>query len=213
MIRLKRLLIEKTLYHGTTIDNAKQIEKHGLVPQAGDFVSHAYDAAELELPELVFAAEKKALDSAVTAATQHIANKLKKDFHDVTDEEFARHAAILKIYDGEEYFKHKSDKKNDYTDYPGTVETGDYYTDDVILPDEILTGAGMLKLLKRYRLWPRNYMFSNSEESAKQKRNVLIKYLIKKYPDREKRDMITYVMKMDKETVEKNFSKIQYDKS
>lgn len=35
MIRLKELISEKTLYHGTIINNVKNIEKYGLVPTAG----------------------------------------------------------------------------------------------------------------------------------------------------------------------------------
>lgn len=215
MIKLKDLLlIEKTLYHGTTIDNAQQIEKQGLIPQSGEFVSNAYggdyDEAEIDLPDLTFATDKENLKNAITAATQHVANKLKKSFHDITDEEFIHNGAIIKIIDGEKYYKYRpKGDENYYGQHPGTVEPGDYYSDDVIFPDEILTGNKLLKLLKRYGLWPRGYMFTNTEKSSKEKRNVLIKYLIKKYPDKPKDYLIKYIMDMDRKTIENSFDKIR----
>lgn len=199
MIKLRQLISEKTLYHGTTVEKARQIEKHGLIPQAGEFVSSAYDevAAVEELPELAFAADKKQLQVAVTAATQHIANQMKKDFHDVTDEEFSHHAAILKFYDAEDSFEHRPKEDDNYYDeHPSTVEPGDYYTEHIMRPDEILTGWPMIRLLKRNGCWPRNYKFQPASDD--QKRNLLIKWYLKKHPDAFRRMTVDWILDMDK---------------
>lgn len=204
MIKLRQLIVEKTLYHGTTVEKARQIEKHGLIPQAGEFVSSAYDdiAAVEELPELAFAADKKQLQVAVTAATQHIANEMKKDFHDITDQEFAHHAAILKFYDAEDDFEHRPNGDgNYYGEHPSTVEPGDYYTEHVMRPDEILTGNQMLRLLKRHGLWPRGYTFQT--ETDDQKRNLLIKRYLRSHPDTSKKMTIKWILDMDKRELDR----------
>lgn len=203
MINLRHLIVEKTLYHGTTAEKARKIELHGLVPQAGDFVSSAYDeVAEVEpLPELVFATEKQRISVAVTAATQHVANLLGKNFHDVSDQEFFNHAAILKIYDAEQYFEHRPEDDDNYRgEYPSTVEPGDYFTGDVIIPDEILTGNGMVRLLRRYGHWPRDYMFQGSSEN--QKRTLLIKHYLKKLPQLSKQAVVDKVIGLNKKDLE-----------
>ena len=195
---LKNLLLEKNLYHGTTAEKAKRIEKHGLIPQAGEFVSSAYDeVAEVEpLPELAFATEKKRLQVAVTAATQHIANEMGKGFHDVTDREFFNHAAILKFYDAEHQFDYRPEHDdNYYGKHPSTVEPGDYYTEHILVPDEILTGNAMIRLLRQNGCWPRDYMFQGTSDDHK--RNMLIKHYIKKKPKYPKNAIIKRVMDLD----------------
>jgi hypothetical protein len=164
MIKLKSLLTEKTLYHGTTVANLKSIERSGLVPSVGKFVAVSYDdAVEAGLAkELIFATDKQQLDKAVSAATAQIADQMGKYFHDVTDDEFYRRAAIIKIYDGESLFQQRPEG-DERDEHPYTVEPGDYYSEDYIIPDEILTGQRMIRLLKRYGVWPRAYMFSRGE--------------------------------------------------
>jgi hypothetical protein len=187
MIKLKAILNERTLYHGTTVDNAKQIEKYGLVPQRGDFVSNAYGGEydseedfENEVPELTFAADKKTLDHAVTAATHHIANKLGKNFHDVTDQEFIRHAAIIKMYDESDFTHRPEDDDNYRGEHPTSVEPGDYYSESGAVADEILTGNSMIRLLKKYGLWPRVYGDVTSKKTIGQMRDFLMKYVLNK---------------------------------
>lgn len=218
MIKLKQiLLLEKTLYHGTTVDNAAQIMKQGLTPQIGAFVDRAYGNeyadADIDLPELTFATDKKKLDAAVTAATEHVANKLGKSFHDVTDEEFLQHAAIVKINDGDDYYKHRpSGDENYYGQHPPTVEPGDYYSDEGVLPDEVLTGNGLLKLLRRHGLWPRDYATKISTQGTNEMRNALIKYLIQKYPAVPTKDIAKHVMARDAKNIARQFNLMKWEK-
>ena len=48
MIKLKSLITEKTLYHGTIIDNVCSIKNYGLIPSVGEFVKDAYDLSGYE---------------------------------------------------------------------------------------------------------------------------------------------------------------------
>lgn len=203
MIKLRKLITERTGYHGTTVANVPSIEKHGLIPQAGEFTSNAYNEIPSdEMPELVFATDKSDIGNAVTAATQHVANQLKKDFHSVTDDEFLRYAAICKIYDVESAMEHRPEGDEDYYGrYPSTVEPGDYYSEGGILPDEILMGNQMRRLLKRYGLFPRgDHYYKPSDD---QKKNWLIKLYLKRYPEpNRRREIVQRVLGLDKKDLE-----------
>lgn len=187
-IKLKSLLLrEVTLYHGTTVDNVKRIERFGLIPSRGDFVSNAYrgeydsdEDFENDVPELTFATNKKMLNKAITAATHHIAQKLDKDFHDVTDADFIQHGAIIIMWDGEEDFKYRDE--NDYN-HPTSVEPGDYYSEYSVKVDDILIGARMVKFLRNYGLWPRSYGDVVMDKTKNYMRDRLIKLFISRgYP-------------------------------
>jgi len=214
MIKLKLLLYEETLYHGTTIDAAKNIKKQGLIPVRGDFVSTAYGGEydsdsdfEDNVPELVFAADKKNLSKAVSAATHHVGKKLNKDFHSVTDEDFIRYAAIIKINDGESSFSRRPEgDENYYGTHPTSVEPGDYYSENYVGVDEILTGKVMIKVLKRYGLWPRDYGDTKSQETINQKKDFLIKYHLKS-PKLPKQDIISKVMSLTDKEVNRWYEK------
>jgi hypothetical protein len=202
MIKLKSLLLEKTLYHGTVIDNVPSIEKYGLIPGTGNFVSDAYgeyEDAGIELPELVFATEKSKLSAAVTAATHHIGKKLNKNFHDVSDAEFFKYAVIIKIYDGEEYFKYreKTDALNYADEHPPQVEPGDYYSEDSVGVDEFLTGNSMVRLLKRYNLWPRPFGEIKRDKTYDEMRDFLVKFTLnKKDVELSKQEIIDKIKKL-----------------
>ena len=95
----KSLLTEKTLYHGTIIDNINSIKKYGLIPSVGEFVRNSYESdvigcngdPDYYLKNLVFSTDKQQLDKAINAITAQIAQKLNKGFHDVTDDEFIKY--------------------------------------------------------------------------------------------------------------------------
>jgi hypothetical protein len=209
MIKLKSLISEKTLYHGTLIDNVPSIQKIGLMPTVGEFVKDAYDVSgygeeEEEqlmsdyLKELVFATDKQQLDKAATAITAQIAKKLGKGFHDVTDGEFVNYGAVVKIYDGESVLEHRPEgDENRYSEYPYTVEPGDYYSHNFIGADEILTGTSMIRLLKRYGVWPRVYSVGNAGDE-KWLKNELMRLALKHHKDIPKEKILSSVINLSK---------------
>jgi hypothetical protein len=159
----KSILEERTLYHGTLRSNIPSIEKYGLQGGVGEFVQDMYaeylndtddEGNTYYNPEesdpLVFAADKDTLEKAVTAITHHVAKKLNKDFHSVTDEEFKNYGALVVMKD-DKYWNQR--KENDYEEYPIFVEPGDYYTESSGI-DYILTGQKMTNLFRKYGLFP-----------------------------------------------------------
>lgn len=158
---LKKHATYKTLYHGTLKDHKASIERHGLWGSVGDFVLWGYGyygSSVNDFQEIVYAADKVGIDRALTAITHHVGKKLGKDLQDVTNEEIKQHGMLVKILDGEESFCHRrEDDDNNYNDeHPVTVEPGDYYTDCAAV-DAFLTGNTMLRVLRRYGVWPRSW--------------------------------------------------------
>lgn len=72
-MKSKEILLEntpRTLYHGTLRKFIPSIMSIGLVPDIGEFTRQAYEEYEeagIELPELVFAADKTGLRACVSA--------------------------------------------------------------------------------------------------------------------------------------------------
>ena len=186
MIRLKQLLNEKTLYHGTVVDFIPSIKKLGLIPSVGEFVRTAYAGAtdgdiDEYLKELVFATDKQQLSKAVNAITAQVGAKLHKDFHSVTDDEFQKYGALAIVKDGDSVMSHRDkDDENYYGNYPYTVEPGDYYSEDSVGVDYILTGTKLISFLKRFGEWPRN--FGPTAGVKKGEREELIRMALKLHP-------------------------------
>lgn len=209
MIKLKSILIEKTLYHGTIIDFVPSIKQVGLVPSVGEFVKNAYgdSADDIELDELIFAADKEGLKRSVTAITAQVAKKLNKDFHDVTDEEFIRNGALVKIWDGDLDMKNRPEgDENYYGQHPFTVEPGDYYSDGSVSADEILTGDKMITVLKRYGAWPRTF----GPDNEKTMKYFLIRVAIKRNPNKTPKEIAKTIMGWDKKTIESYYIRYKY---
>lgn len=144
-----------TLYHGTIIDNKRSIEEVGLVPDVGSFVKEMYGEG-YDLEDLVFLADKRGLQNALTAMVKQISYKLGKDMHDVTDEEIQKHGLLAKLVDIEPGdYKHRSLKDPEYEEYPSSVEPDDYYSRKPVRVDFILTGPALLRVLRRHGLFPR----------------------------------------------------------
>lgn len=185
------LLSELTLWHGTVIDNVPSIKNIGLVPDVGDFTKDAYGSQipEKYLKDLVFAADKHTLDKALSAMVGQIAIKLKKDFHDVTDQDIRVHGALLKIKNGEEYFNKFDPYDIKQADAGPQVEPEDWYSDNYIGVDNIITGNKLISVMKSYNLLPRNW----GPDSKKAKQELEIKKLVKKYPLFNKNDIISTV--------------------
>lgn len=182
-------LVEKTLYHGTVIDNINQIKQYGLTGRVGDFVRSAYDEIpEDELPSLVFAADKQSLSKAVTAMVHHIGNKLNKNFHDVNDNDILNHGLIAIIKDGDQYSKQRAED-DDY-DHPHTVEPGDYYADH--LPTHgFLKGQVLLRILRRTGEWPRTW--GDTSPSQNKIKGELIRLAMARHPEQNKEKIIQKV--------------------
>lgn len=181
---------EKTLYHGTVIDNLDQIKKYGLTGRAGDFVKSSYDELpEDEFPQIVFATDKQDLSKAVTAMVHHIGNKLGKNFHDVNDNDILNHGLIAIIKDGEQYSTQRTDDYDDYQ-HPYTVEPGDYYSDH--LPTHgFLKGQVLLRILRRMGEWPRTW--GDTSPSLNKIKGELIRLAIAKHPKQNKETIIQKV--------------------
>lgn len=191
------LSMERTLYHGTTIDNAKQIAKEGLWPQTGNFTSQFYgeefigendDGEDLynsiKLEELIFATDKEDISKALTAMVAQIGIKLNKDMHYVTDEEILRNGALIVIREAGWEQRPKEDKnyrwemEHEDGSY-GHVEPGDYYSDRHESFSFILTGNKMMTILKRLGILPRLW----GPDQSKNEKELLIKYVKLKHPD------------------------------
>ena len=206
MIRLKSLLLEKTLYHGTTKVAVKEIEKYGICPMVGAFIKNSYgcDYDEKDLKELIFATDKEQLGKAVGAITAQVTALLNKTFHDVTDQEFINCGAIIKIYDGEGLFQRRDKEKDGfYDEHPPTVEPGDYYSEEGIRADEILIGNPMIRLLKRYGEWPRDF----GKDEKKNRKELLIRMAIKHHKDIPKSTVIKHIMSLSPADINKYFYK------
>jgi len=155
----QQMLNERTLYHGTTTHNIPSIEENGLMPTIGAFVKNMYagavDGDIMDyLEEILYATDKKQIDKARTSIVYQIANKLGKDYHSVTNEEFEKYGALAVVKNGDEYFDFHSEEDAYYGRPFLGVEPGDYYTRDEITPDYILTGKKLVAFFKRFNLFP-----------------------------------------------------------
>jgi GNAT superfamily N-acetyltransferase len=183
----------RTLYHGTTIDNARYAEPYGLEPRVGDFVQNAYglggeaDAREMGYYPLVFAADKPELGKAINAIVHHVATKLGK--RSITPQEFLNHGALVVLKHKENRFAHR-DVDRDQDDYPQQVEPGDYYTDYHQKGDFILTGSKLKRVLERLGLWPyphgqiewpdHIYTDDGFPQPVKKRKRLMVKWMAEK---------------------------------
>lgn len=138
--------IPRTLYHGTLKKNLPSIMKYGVEPRTGKFTQFAYDEyidAGIELPKLVFAADKRGLENSISA----IMGAMRLADIDINIDNFLQHAALIVFKEGEEYFDYRDDDMDDHH-YP-TVEPNDYYRERNWVPDYILTGKKLLRFLRR----------------------------------------------------------------
>jgi hypothetical protein len=153
---------ERTLYHGTVVDNEPTIRKHGLVGgwhgPVGSFVDDAYggdyegvDPGEDD--EVVYAADRRTLGKSVGAMVFHIGRKLGKDFHDVSDNDIRNHGllVLVKDMDLEPYDPHVWRDR-----VPRGAEEGDYY-DSRMGGDVFLKGSALVRFLRRNGEWPRDW--------------------------------------------------------
>jgi len=176
-----RNFLERTLYHGTIIDNELSIKQFGLYGQMGDFQTTAgYRGSEDD--EVVFMASKESLSASVTAMVHHISRKLGKDFHDVTDDDIRNHGLLCIMYDIEKSdVEHRPEEDERGVNYPSGSESGDYYAAN-IHPDKCIKGAGLIRLLKRYGEWPRDWGKEGYSSREKLMKGMLSAGAIREHP-------------------------------
>lgn len=144
----------QTLYHGTLKEYIPVIDKEGLVPYFGKFVSDMYNE-ELETPELnnkikdlIFAADKKGLNKSINSILYHMVYG--KGYETET---FFDHAAIAVIKGDESELFSKRPKNPDdsefWQDHPIGVEPGDYYSEEAVYVNHFATGKELKKLMKQ----------------------------------------------------------------
>ena len=143
----------RTLYHGTLRKFLPSIQKHGLWPTVGEFTSTMYDIEEdAEFPELVFAADKRGLKACFSA----IAWLINKHYGErYTVDLIKKYGALCVLRHAEEDFTYRQqdgehDHPNYYTDHPSQAEPGDYYSENGITIDAVLTGNKMLQYFTKY---------------------------------------------------------------
>lgn len=162
--RSTQSLSERTLYHGTLIDYKDSIDKYGIQGgwhgPLGSFVSQFYDSEEYGTPteddEVVFVADKYSLDKSVNAMVHHIAQKLQKNFHDVSDNDIRNHGLLVIIKDSELEPYSSDDRRWAYENPPRGVEQGDYFANSM-KGDIFLRGSSLIRFLKQRGAWPRNW--------------------------------------------------------
>jgi hypothetical protein len=164
-----KLATARTLYHGTTLDNYDSIKNVGLVPDTGSFVTDSYAGdyedvgVEFDPVDVTFATDKDDLAKAVTAMRYAVSRKLGKGYHDVSLNELKGLGMLVIIKEGEEYMeKRPVEETGPWGDWQGetdnrypAVEPGDYFSEDVQGPVQILIGNKMEKFLKRFGVWPK----------------------------------------------------------
>jgi hypothetical protein len=165
----------KTLYHGTLVEYVPAIKDVGLQPNAGDFTKQFYQEYEeegIELPELVFASDKAGLNKCLSA----IIGAMRLKAIPVTMKEFKAHGALVVIRQGADHFEKHTGDENHY-DYQ-TVEPNDYYRENGIDIDHVLTGDAMLRVFKRHGVVP----METTGQRVNGKRSALIRYYLKQEP-------------------------------
>lgn len=187
-------LQEKTLYHGTIRDHEQSIRQIGLFGQVGDFQQDAgysddeYGEPPNEDDEVVYMTDKKRFDKAVTAMYHHIARKLGKHFHDVTENDIRNHGLLCIMRDRDDVDQRpEEDDYRSYRTYPRGAEPGDYYAPSE-RPDAMVKGATLIRLLKRG-----GYLYS-SQDVTKRNRERLIAAALKHHPQIPKPQVLQKVL-------------------
>jgi Protein of unknown function (DUF5661) len=150
-----KIATNRSLYHGTILDNIKSIQDYGLTPQVGENVETGYGAEVSEwseedradvLPELVFMTDKTEISKAINFMIGAVADKLNKQMQEVTENDIRNHGLIVKVSGGEmgasdiptspkyEGLLHKPSDEYDrwpqnpeVTQYPEVNEEGEYH--------------------------------------------------------------------------------------
>jgi len=148
---------ERTLYHGTLIDNEQSISKLGLYPTVGEFVKQMYSYEIEEMGDvlddhsLVYAADKDSLQKTLNAIRSQVGVKLNKSFNNVTEEDIRNHGLLAVIKDGDTVMKQAPEDGSREWDYQ-FLEPGDWHHDNLVGVDFFLKGSALLRFFKRHGL-------------------------------------------------------------
>jgi hypothetical protein len=185
---------ERTLYHGTLIDNEASISRLGLFPTVGEFIKQMYELESDELDDLddhslVYAADKASLQKSLNAIQAQVAKKLGIGFHDVTETDIRNHGLLAVIKQGDEVMDQAPEHglESDYR----FLEPGDWFRDNVVGVDYFIKGPALLKFFKRHGL---------SVASDENKREELFHLARKAHPDwseQQTRNAVSRISKMD----------------
>lgn len=208
------LLSEKTLYHGTVVDNESNIRKYGLQggwhDSSNTFVGDSYDdeyasagVDRTEEDDVVFLTDKQALDKAVTAMVFHISKKLGVTLHDVSDNDIRNHGLLVIVKDEDDDVQayDPEDPNSDWAyNPPRGAETGDYIVQSAG-GDGFLRGAALIRFLQRHGQWPRNWG-PHDPNRDKIRRGQLGRMAVQRVTDKPKDDVIQTIRNADPKDVE-----------
>jgi len=206
----KWLLSERTLYHGTVVDNEESIRKHGLQGgwhgPLGSFVAQHYNDEDYGKPteddEVVFLTDKEQLGKAVTGMVHHIGEKLGKDFHDVSDNDIRNHGLLVIVKDSNVEPYSPYDAKWGSQNFPRGAEEGDYMTPSAGA-DLFLKGAALLRFLRQHGQWPRDWGVGNQRNRRDQLEGQLITIVLKAHPNMPRERVIAKVRGLNDKELEK----------
>ena len=175
MLEILNESIGRTLYHATLRKNVPSILAHGLWPSIGEFTKQAYfEDDDEDFSELVFAADKQGFHRCLSA----IYGWLRQENISPTFENIIRYGAIVILYEGGDYFKHKSEDDIRDENDPLQVEPGDYYTDRTVRVSSVLTGKKLASFINRMIGTGRILRYNDFDASPKITRNYLIRKMI-----------------------------------
>jgi hypothetical protein len=194
----KWLLSERTLYHGTVVDNEESIRKYGLQGgwhgPLGSYVAQGYDdegyGEPTEDDEVVFLADRKNLGNSVSGMVHHIGVKLGKDFHAVSDNDIRNHGLLVIVKDSDIKPYSAYDRSWAYRNVPRGAEEGDYMTPSTGA-DIFLKGAALLRFLTQRGEWPRDWGVGNNRRNQLQ--GQLISAIMNARPDVSREQVIAKI--------------------
>lgn len=196
----------RTLYHGTCMFNYKSIKEHGLVPQVGSFVSNAYleyIESEIDIPDLVYAADKYTINKCLGAIINCIGVNIGKSFHEVSDSDIKRYGllVVIKGSGGKDELSLDWEQYDYNKDMPVSVESDDYYSLYRHDPDIYIRGNALIGFLRRSGVLPRR--FGPENDVFKNYRELMFRKVINKYPDIDRNSLKVLILSLSKDQIEK----------
>ena len=127
----------KALYHSTLKQHIANIRREGLVPRVGELTKRLY---RQNASTVIFAADinnARKVYCALSSQIQHIVGRIPNS------EEIIQFGAICVITDVSSF------KQHTHKDNNGSIETGDYYTGEIVEVSEFLTDDNLIDWIKQ----------------------------------------------------------------